>query len=316
MHPDFDSGNWKAVGRTPLDDSAHSITFEKAKHPPVRVIQELQPVDLWQVEPGRWIFDLGQNMVGRARIMVPGIRDQTITLRFAEMLEQDRTLYTANYRHARSTDQYTCRGGEGFETWEPAFTFHGFRYVELSGLPPEARPAINWVTGVVLHSDIKPTGLFSCSDPDLNQLQSNIIWGQRGNFFEVPTDCPQRDERLGWTGDAQVFCPTACFNFDVSAFFHKWMTDMRDAQREDGGIPHVVPNILAAHEFNSPAWADAVVVVPWEVYVRYGDLSILKENYDAMIRWVRYLEANSPDAFAPKRGLATGYSPTRLTRKI
>ena len=302
----YPATEWNAVHstvQTPLPELA------LAPHPPVKAIEELSPVDCWQVEQGRWIFDLGQNMVGRARIQVPSERGQVVTLRFAEMLEKDRTLYTANYRRAKSMDTYICRGGSGFETWEPAFTFHGFRYVELSGLPDKCKPNHSWLTGVVLHSDIKRIGSFSCSNADLNQLQKNIVWGQKGNFLEVPTDCPQRDERLGWTGDAQVFCPTACFNFDVNTFFQKWMTDVRDAQRQDGGIPHVVPNILGAHEYNSPAWADAAVVVPWEVYVRYGDISILEANFETMLKWIEYLKKNSPGWIRPDEGFGDWLQP-------
>ena len=303
---DFDASGWREVTAKAL---GRDVILEFAQHPPVREVETLEPLDLWEVEPGRWVFDLGQNMVGYAEIKVPSITGMEVTVRFAEMLEKDRTLYTANYRSAKSTDTYICAGGEGFETWKPTFTFHGFRYVELSGLPEDVNPAADWVRGIVLHNDFEPTGSFACSNPDLNQLQSNIIWGQKGNFLEVPTDCPQRDERLGWTGDAQVFCPTACFNFDVRTFYHKWMQDMRDAQNEAGAFPHVAPNVLNKDWVDSPAWADAGVIVPWEVYVRYGDVSMLEENYKSMLAWVRYQEANSPELVREERGFGDWLQP-------
>lgn len=302
----FNAENWESVASKEVNETP---ILQFAKHPVVKEIEELRPLELWEVEPGRWVFDLGQNMVGYAEILVPSIANMEITIRFAEMLEKDRTLYTENYRSAKSTDTYICAGNKGFETWKPTFTFHGFRYVELSGLPADVNPAADWVKGIVLHNDFEPTGTFACSNADLNQLQSNIVWGQKGNFLEVPTDCPQRDERLGWTGDAQVFCPTACFNFDVRAFYHKWMQDMRDAQNEAGAFPHVAPNVLGEGGYDSPAWADAGVIVPWEVYARYGDISMLEENYESMLAWVRYQETNSPKMVREERGFGDWLQP-------
>jgi alpha-L-rhamnosidase len=304
--PGFDDSNWQPIATRPLDPA---VIIEPARHAPVRAMEELPTRELWEAEPGRWVFDLGQNIVGWPRIKVPGEEGQVITIRFAEMLEKDRTLYTANYRGAKSTDTYIGKGGSAFETWEPTFTFHGFRYVELSGFSGPVKPEAGWVTGIVLYSELEQTGHFACSNGDLNQLQSNIVWGQKGNFLDVPTDCPQRDERMGWTGDAQVFCPTACFNFDTLAFFRKWMTDMRDAQREDGAFPHVAPQVLPPGRYDSPAWADAGVVVPWEVFVRFGDTAILEENLDAMIRWVAYQEANSPGLVRPEIGFGDWLQP-------
>jgi alpha-L-rhamnosidase len=304
--PGFDDDGW---GGVVASQPGPDVIIEPARHAPVRAMENLATREIWEAEPGRWVFDLGQNMVGWARIKVPSIAGQVITLRFAEMIQQDRTLYNENYRSAKSTDTYIGKGGSDFETWEPTFTFHGFRYVELSGFAEGTRPEPDWVTGVVLYSDMARTGQFSCSDPDLDQLQSNIVWGQKGNFLEVPTDCPQRDERLGWTGDAQVFCPTACFNFDTLNFFRKWMTDVCDSQREDGAIPHVIPHVLTKDACDSPAWADAVVVVPWEVYVRFGDPVILEENLDAMIRWIEYQEANSPGLIREERGFGDWLQP-------
>ena len=177
----------------------------------------------------RYIFDLGQNMVGRVRFKASAPAGTTAILRFAEVLNPDGSLYTTNLRTARVTDHYTFKG-EGVEVWEPKFSFHGFRYVEMFGL--SRRDYADTITGIVLHSEMATTGHFECSDPMLNQLQHNILWGQKGNFVDVPTDCPQRDERLGWTGDIQVFARTAAFNMDVAGFMTKWAQDVADAQTD------------------------------------------------------------------------------------
>ena len=200
-------------------------------------------------------------------------------------------LYTDNLRTARATDIYTFKGA-GVETWEPKFTFHGFRYVELSGYDGEVDR--HTITGIVLHSAMAPTGSFTCSDPLLNQLQHNITWGQKGNFVDVPTDCPQRDERLGWTGDIQVFVRTAAFNMDVGGFMTKWAQDVADAQSAQGCIPPVVPMVGPLMEDGGPAWADAGVICPWTIYLCYGDKEILAKNYGVMTRFMDFLLATSP----------------------
>lgn len=264
---------------------------------PVRVTQTLNAQAVTEPQPGRFVFDLGQNMVGWAKIMVPVEKDQTVTIRFAEMLQGDGTLYTENYRAARSTDSYTA-AETGTIEWEPHFTFHGFRYVELTGLPEGVRPELDWVTGVVLHTDLRRIGHFESSHAKLNQLQSNIVWGQRGNFVDIPTDCPQRDERLGWTGDAQVFCPTSMFNYDCHAFWKSWLGSMRDDQMPDGRVPHVIPDIL--NEGGSPGWMDAATIIPWEVYVRTGDTEVLAENIEMMEKLVGWYRGRSVDHLIPE----------------
>jgi len=236
-------------------------------------------------------FDLGQNIAGRVKISVKGPRGMTIGLRFAEVLNPNGTLYTENLRGARATDNYTLKG-EGTEIWEPRFTFHGFRYVELywNGKPDQV--TVEGVEGIVLHSDTPRTGHFACSHPLLNQLTQNIIWGQKGNFLEVPTDCPQRDERLGWTGDAQVFIRTAGFFMDVQSFFHKWLQDMRDSQGIAGDIPPIVPltGSFGLPGDGGPAWADAAYICPWTIYQIYGDQNILRDHYECMGRYMAYLD--------------------------
>ncbi len=265
--------------------------------PPVREKELLAVQNIAEPEPGRFVFDLGQNMVGWARLKVPVEKDGTVTIRFAEMLNANGTMYTANYRSAKSTDTYVA-AKTGTITWEPHFTFHGFRYVELSGLPPGSHPEKDWVTGVVLHSDLARIGKFDSSHAKLNQLQSNITWGQRGNFVDVPTDCPQRDERLGWTGDAEVFCATSLFNYEGLAFWKSWLASMRDDQFGDGQIPNVIPN--ASQGGGSPGWMDAATIIPWDVYVRTGDTSVLAENFAMMEKLVGWYRAQSVDGLTPK----------------
>lgn len=265
----------------------------------VQATQELKTVALTEPRPGVHVFDLGQNMVGWARLRVRGPAGTAVTLRFAEVLNPDGTVYTANLRKAKCTDRYILRGG-GEEVWEPRFTFHGFRYVELTGYPGKPKP--DAVTGIVAHSATPPAGSFECSNPMLNQLQRNIVWGQRGNFLSIPTDCPQRDERLGWMGDAQIFIRTACWNMDVAAFFTKWCRDIGDAQSADGAFPDVAPRLTGILPMDgSPAWGDAGIICPWTIYLCYGDTRILEEHYPAFVRWVEHVRKANPDLLWTKR---------------
>ena len=263
--------------------------------PPVRQTAERKPITLTEPAPGCWTYDLGQNMVGVVRLKVSAPAGTKITLRHAEMLDPDGTVYTQNLRGARSTDTYICRGG-GEEIWQPRFTFHGFRYVELTGLPD--KPAADAVTGIVLGSDNPRAGSFTCSDPRINQLVSNIEWGQRGNYLSVPTDCPQRDERLGWMGDAEVFVRTATDLADVEAFFDKWLVDVDDAQHADGAFTDVSPE--RGSGAGTPAWADAGVICPWTMYEAYGDRRVLARHLPAMIKWIEWCRRHSTDLLRDK----------------
>jgi len=265
--------------------------------PPVRVTQELKPRRVTQTAPGTYLYDLGQNMVGWARLTVQGPAGTQVRLRFGEMLQPDGTLYTTNLRSARATDTYILNG-RGVEVWEPHFTFHGFRYVEMTGCPGKPRP--DAITGCVVGSDTPPSGTFACSQPLVNQLQHNIVWGQRGNFLSVPTDCPQRDERLGWMGDAQIFVRTATYNRDVAAFYEKWMEDVSDAQSAQGGFSDVSPRLVDSGD-GAPAWGDAGIIVPWTVYQAYGDMEILHRHWAAMTRWMDYITSVNPDGLWTKR---------------
>ncbi len=284
----FDDAAWADVK---LMD-APTIPLVAVRGPAVRQTEQLFPVaDPTEIEKGTYVFDLGQNMVGWCHIRLTGKPGQKITFRYAEILKPDGTMYVENLRSARATDTFTF-GKDGVCDWQPRFTFHGFRYVEISGL--DQAPSRDAITGIVIHSDTPKTGEFTCSNELVNQLQRNITWGQRGNFLEVPTDCPQRDERLGWTGDAQVFIRTAAFNMDVAGFFNKWFDDMVDAQTDKGTIPAVIPNrcVTFREERESPgfdggpAWADAAVICPWTMYLCYGDTDLIVERYDMLKSFV------------------------------
>jgi alpha-L-rhamnosidase len=266
--------------------------------PPVRQVEELKPVRVMKTPAGETVVDFGQNMVGWVRLKVQGPAGTTITLRHAEVLDKAGNFYTENLRAAKATMRYTMKGG-GPETIEPHFTFFGFRYVAVSGYPGEVTPES--LTGVVIHSDMARTSQFETSKALVNQLHHNIIWGQKGNFLDVPTDCPQRDERLGWTGDAQAFSRTAAFNMDVAGFFTKWLKDVAADQFPTGSVPHVVPNVLPDFDGKSPGgaagWADAAVIIPWNMYLSYGDKRILEVQYDSMARWVEYERKRAGDDF-------------------
>ncbi len=280
--PGYDDAAW--VGTRVLDWDLK--TLEAPLGPPMRRTERVAPVSITTSPSGKTLVDFGQNVVGRLSIRVQGQAGQTVTLRHAEVLEHGE-LGTRPLRYAKATDRYTLKGG-GVETWEPRFTFHGFRYAEVQEWPGELNARD--LTAVVVHSDLEPTGWFETSDPMLNQLHANVVWGMRGNFLDVPTDCPQRDERLGWTGDLEVFAPTASYLFDVSGLLRSWLKDLAVEQNRSGGaVPHVVPNVLGRNAAGAAAWADAATVVPWVLYQRFGDLDILADQFDSMRVWVDHV---------------------------
>ena len=264
---------------------------------PVRRIEEVRPVKVLKTPSGDTVVDLGQNMVGWARLKVNGQPGATVRLRFAEVLDKKGDFYVENLRAARQTVSYTLRGG-GPETYEPHFSFFGGRYVAVDGYPGDL--TTDSLTGIVIHSDLPKSGTLATSSGLVDQLQHNIQWGQKGNFLDVPTDCPQRDERLGWTGDAQVFARTAAFNLDVAAFFTKWLKDVAADQYENGAVPHVIPDVLSRPgnvAAGAAGWADASVIIPWTIYLSYGDRRILEEQYASMSRWVEYERQRAGDDF-------------------
>jgi alpha-L-rhamnosidase len=285
--PGYDDTGWSPVRQVEHDRA----TLFAPLGPPVRRTQLVPPVAITTSPSGKSIVDFGQNLVGWIRLTVDGPAGQTITLRHAEVLENGE-LCTRPLRHAKATDQYTLRGG-GPETWEPRFTFHGFRYAEVTGWPGELRP--DQLAAVVCHSDLERTGWFECSEPLVNRLHENVVWGMRGNFLDVPTDCPQRDERLGWTGDIDVFSPTATFLYGTAGFLGSWLADLAADQEPSGVVPFVVPRMSADPLPATAAWGDAAVVVPWVLYERFGDPEILATQFASMRAWVDCLaERTSP----------------------
>ncbi len=268
--------------------SAAAIVAQRSE--PIRVTRELTPVNVSSPGAGVYIFDMGQNMVGWCRLKIKGFPGQIVTLRHGEMLNPDGTLYTANLRSATQKDVFTLDGADS--VYEPRFTYHGFRYVEISGLT--GAPTTDLVKGIVFNSDLSETGTFTCSNTMLNKLWSNILWTQRANFMSVPTDCPQRDERMGWMGDAQIFSQNAIFNMGADAFYSKFAQDMRDAQLPDGNFPGFAPH-ASNESFAAPAWSDAAVILPWQVYKNYGDRRLLEEHFPSVKKWVDLVNAWNPN---------------------
>ena len=308
-------GDWASAG---YDDAEwpqvkSSSVMEKPllvpkRLPRVRVMKKVPAIKMTQPESGKYVFDFGQNLVGVPELSLPIKAGELIQIRFAEMLEQDGTLYTANYRSARSQATYRA-AKDGLVRYQPSLSFFGFRYVEISGLSDGSKLTQDSVTAKVLHTAFESTGKFTSSHDKLNQLQSNIRWGQISNFIDIPTDCPQRDERLGWTGDAQVFLPTSCFNYNVHSFWARWLQSVRDEQNEKGEIPHTVPS--TPFGYASPGWADVIVTAPWEVYERTGDIRILRDNYEAMKKWVAVYEKRSKDFIPDLTGWGDWLQPHR-----
>ncbi len=284
--PGFNDAAWKGVVVKTFSGQQLTCTYNE----PVRQHETFQPVRIFKTPEGDLVADFGQNLVGWVRLRATGRSGDRVTLQFAEVLDKHGNFYTENLRRARATDNWVLRGG-GEESFEPHFTFHGFRYAKIEGFPGELKPEN--ITAVALYSDLRPTGQFACSEPLLNQLQHNIQWGQRGNFLDVPTDCPQRDERLGWTGDAQAFSLTAAFNMDVHNFFSKWLKDLAADQLSSGAVPWVIPSVFGGNSNSSAGWADAATIIPWNMYLAYGDRRILEDQYPSMKAWVEYMHAQS-----------------------
>jgi alpha-L-rhamnosidase len=299
--PGFDDSKWKTA--VPSDPPA--ITLSSQITAPVRVIATLDPKNVTPASNGAYIFDMGQNMVGWATVKVKGAAGTRVRMRFAEILNPDGTIYTANLRNADATDTYILRGGEE-ETFAPHFTFHGFRYVEVTGYP--GVPTLNAIKGDVISSVSGESVAKLVTSSDLvNRMWSIGIWGQRGNFVSIPTDCPQRDERLGWMGDAEVFWRTGSYNFDIAAFSQKFIQDIVDAQNRQGEFSNISPNTLpstveesgdpapSSDRIGAPGWGDAGIIVPWTTWLQYGNKAVIEENWDAMQRWMEFIQSRNPD---------------------
>ena len=289
--PGFDTTGFDASGWTPVTVAADT-TDRLVPQPdePVRTTGQEPAQARTEPSTGTWIYDLGQNMVGVPKLTLQGQAGDTVRIRYGEVLNPDGTLYTANLRSAKATDHYTF-AQDGTVTYTPTFTFHGFRYVEITGT--SAAPALADVTGQVWGSDLAATGTLQTSDPMLNQLVSNISWGQRGNFLSIPTDTPARDERLGWLGDINVFAPTASYLRDTRAFMSKFLTDLRDTQQPSGAFPGVAPDFGSSCCGGGTAWEDAMVTVPYAVWHAYGDTALVRENYAAMQKFLAHVQSSA-----------------------
>jgi alpha-L-rhamnosidase len=281
----YDDSGW-ATAKVKNDNKVNLVaTYNE----PIRKHEQFSPVKIFTTPKGEKVIDFGQNLVGWVTVLANGKAGDKITLSHAEVLDKAGNFYIANLRPAKQQNVYILKGGQP-ESFEPHFTFQGFRYVKVEGYPGDLIPG--HFKAVALYSDMKPTGQFTSSNTLINQLQHNIQWGQRGNFLDVPTDCPQRDERLGWTGDAQAFSRTAAYNFDVHNFFSKWLKDIA-LDQVDGSVPFVVPNVLGKGASGSAGWADAATIIPWNMYLAYGDDKILRDQYASMKAWVGFMERNS-----------------------
>ena len=290
--PGFDAGAWQDAQATTAPGGA----LRAEMTPPIRVTETLRPIAMTEPEPGVFIFDMGQNMVGWCGMKVRGPRGTVVRQRHAEVLKDDGTLYLDNIRSALVTNTYTLKG-EGWEYYEPRFTYHGFRYVEVTGYP--GRPDLSSIAGMVVHDDVAPAGDFECSHPLLNQIYSNIRWGVRGNYRSFPTDCPQRDERQAWLGDRSAECKGESYMFDIGPLYAKWNLDMLDSQTEKGAISDVCPPYWPFYS-NNVTWPSTFVIVPGMLYDQYGDTRTMAAVYDGMVRWVDFMSGFLTDHTMPR----------------
>lgn len=289
---DFDDHDWESIEIT------NGPQLSSQLMPPIKITETLKPIQMWSPRPGVYVYDFGQNFTGWVRLKVGGPRGTTIKIRYSELVNEDGTLNTSTIRLAEATDTYVLKG-EDLEIYEPRFTYHGFRYVELTGFP--GVPTLESIEGKFLHSAVENTGKFVCSNELINKIHRNIIWGQLSNLMSIPTDCPQRDERMGWMGDAQLSAEEAIFNFDMAQFYTKYLMDIKLSQKEDGSISDVVPPYWPLYPAD-PAWGTAYITIAWYLYLYYGDKRILEEHYGSMKRYVEFLRDNSNNHIIKKLG--------------
>ena len=320
--PGFNDNNWNGTVEVRFNIS----TLTAPLGVPVKKIEEIKPVEIITTPKGETVFDFGQNMVGFVRLKIKGAKGTAVTLQFGEVLDSQGNFYRKNLRLAKATDIFILKGENKQEIFEPRFTFHGFRYVMIEGFTDEL--TLGSLTGIVLHSEMEKTGNFTCSNELVNKLFQNIVWSQKGNFLDVPTDCPQRDERMGWTGDIQIFASTACANMDTSAFLTRWLRDLRNDQWKNGLVPTVVPDpytnrwdsfkrviyhiikprkgaekaiideyVALFHLNSSAGWGDAAIIVPWALYLYFGDRRILETQYDSMKSLLEFRRKQSRGLF-------------------
>jgi alpha-L-rhamnosidase len=312
MQPGFDDKGWAGVTVQPFS----SANLVASVCEPVREGETFAPVRIFTSPRGERILDFGQNLAGWVRCQLRGRAGDTIKLSHAEVLDRNGNFYTGNLREARAQDLYVLSGAHE-EVFEPHFTFHGFRYVKIEGYTDTIRPSD--FRSVALYSALPVTGTFHCSDSLVNRLQQNIVWSQQSNFIDIPTDCPQRSERLGWTGDAQMFAATAAFNRRVDGFFEKWLRDLETDQGKDGGMPNVVPDIVNRTLHRAPkgvaGWGDAAVIIPWTLFEVYNDTARLAESYASMQAWVKHIRKNSPGGLWKGGGYGDWLAPDPVIKK-
>jgi alpha-L-rhamnosidase len=306
--PGFTESSWKPV----YVESTDTGILRPQDGPSVKEQEFLKPVSLFTTPAGERVIDFGQNISGWVRFTVQGKTGERVKIRHAEILDSEGNFYTENLRSAKQTIDYTLKGS-GLETYSPYFTFQGFRYIAVDEYPGTINK--DSFEAVAIYSDMRPAGEFSCSNPKINQLISNVRWSMKDNFVDIPTDCPQRDERLGWTGDAEIFARAASYLMETAPFFGKWLRDLAISQYPDGQIPHVVPDVLkniigidsiVTQEAGATAWADAAVIIPWTMYTYYGDRELLAEQYPSMKKWVEYIRGVAQDGLLFNTGFHFG----------
>ncbi|MHB1485225.1 MAG: family 78 glycoside hydrolase catalytic domain [Saccharofermentanales bacterium] len=297
---EYDDSDWEKVKI--IDKKFDTLVAQINE--PVKKIEEIKPLSIITTPKNEYVIDFGQNMVGWVKFKVSGKSGERVILKHAEILDKDGNFYIDNLRSAKQTIEYILKGTKEAEFFEPHFTFQGFRYVKVEEYP--GIPNAENFTGVVLHSDMEQTGSFECSNKLINALQHNILWGQKGNFLDVPTDCPQRDERCGWTGDAQAFIRTSCYNMNTMLFFEKWLNDLNADQLKDGAVPFVVPQVLDDNYYSAAGWGDAAAICPWTLYLCYGDLKILVNQYESIKSWVEYIKNQGDNEYLWNTGYQIG----------
>jgi alpha-L-rhamnosidase len=289
---DFNDSNWRHA--EPVDPPKGKLCAQMNE--PIRVTETIKPLSVNEPEPGGYVFDMGQNMVGWCRLRVRAPEGTRITLRHAETIKEDGTLYLANLRSAKALNTYICKG-KTIEHWEPRFVFHGFRYVAVRGYP--GKPRLDAIRGRVVHDDVKQTGNFECSNDLINQIYKNTVWGVRGNYRSMPTDCPQRDERHGWLGDRSCESRGESYMFGINRLYHKWVTDMNDAQTDEGSVPDVAPPYWRMYT-NDVTWPSSFIVIPGMLYDQYGDMRTLEKNYPAMKKWINFMTGFMSEGIMPQ----------------
>ena len=305
--PKFNDSNWQPAQLVKPASPLLSAQIGE----PIRVMDTLHPVAMTNPKPGVYIFDMGQNMAGWCRLKVSGPRDTVVKLRHGETLQPDGTLYTDNLRSAKQEDIYTLKG-KGAETYEPRFTYHGFRYVEVTGFP--GKPTVNAIEGRLVYDAVPAAGQFSCSNPLLNQIYHNIFWGTRDNYRSIPTDLP-RDERQGWMGDRQEVSKGETYLFNVAPLYAQWLTDMQDDQHANGSVPDVSPAYWPLYQ-DGVVWASSYIIIPHMLYDQYDDLGILRKHYDSMKKWTDYMAAFLRNDIMPRNTYADWCAPPKSLTEI